>query len=617
MNRLNRKRVPPLQGERRPLTWLSLAVPLLFACGQNANVPANPDPYAGGVSYPWAYTAPEGQLSAQSLTADINTLSFEKIISAKNGWGPIEVDRSNGEQGKGDGKPLTLNVQSYTRGFGVHAGSEMRFNLAGTGGATCKRFSATVGLDDEVEGRGSVVFQVYLDGVKAYDSGVVKQLSGSISYINLDIRGKKELRLVVTDAGDGISYDHADWVDPKVDCRDANALKPGTLDPSFGVGGIAATGTISEYALDFASEPDGSLVYTTEDIYYPLYKRLRPDGTIQKVPGQNGFPYEYIIRQPDGKFVVAGTLRETYPEPFLNLDGIGFLIARLNADLSPDTSFGVDGKFESDIPNLCPVAPDCRLLDDYPFIRPDKFDVLSLKRQIDGKLLMVGSLDRSQYSRGYQGAETYLNRYTTAGQLDSSFGTNGSVFIEAFYGATVIPKPDGKIVVIFWLPDDPQDKFSDGKWIVRQLNANGSLDKTFGTNGQLDKGSGFADATLEPNGNLLLSFITSGVSRLERISATGTLLGIIHPTSNDILFNLVYQADGRLLAFVYNTGSKKHDLARFKPDLSLDTLFGSSGKTNLNVGPYIDENAKILLQSDGKIVLGNVPSYSQASRYLP
>ena len=218
MKLLNGRQLLPTQSKDRSLTWLTLAVPLLFACGQNANVPANPDPYAGGVTYPWAYTAPAAQVAAQSLTAEVNSLSFEKILSAKNGWGPIERDRSNGEQKAGDGKALTLNGKTYLHGFGVHAGSELRFSLKGVGGATCKRFLSDIGVDDEVGSKGSVVFQVYLDGAKAYDSDTMTG-SSATKKINLDISGKQELRLVVTDAGNGISYDHADWGSPQVDCR--------------------------------------------------------------------------------------------------------------------------------------------------------------------------------------------------------------------------------------------------------------------------------------------------------------------------------------------------------------------------------------------------------------
>ena len=63
-----------------------------------------------------------------------------------NGWGPVEKDKSNGENGAGDGHTLTLNGITYTKGLGAHAASDVRYALA----ANCTRFKASVGIDDEV-----------------------------------------------------------------------------------------------------------------------------------------------------------------------------------------------------------------------------------------------------------------------------------------------------------------------------------------------------------------------------------------------------------------------------------------------------------------------------------
>ncbi|WP_019588840.1 NPCBM/NEW2 domain-containing protein [Deinococcus apachensis] len=186
---------------------------VLAACNQQ-----NPDPYANGAQYPWTYTPSSGQLAPQRLTPTENNLHFETILDAKNGWGPIEVNRSNGERNKGDGHPLTLNGQTYPRGFGTHAGSDMHFSLQGYNDASCTRFTSDIGVDDEVGDRGSVVFQVLLDGVKVYDSGTMTG-SSATQRVDLDLTGKQDLRLVVTDAGDGIAYDHADWALPKVFCQ--------------------------------------------------------------------------------------------------------------------------------------------------------------------------------------------------------------------------------------------------------------------------------------------------------------------------------------------------------------------------------------------------------------
>lgn len=196
--------------------WFGSVLTLwLTGCSQPIS-PAD-DPYAGGVSYPWTYTAPPKKFTALSLTAGDNNLYYEPILAARNSWGPIEIDHSNGEQAAGDGKTLTLNGKRYTRGFGTHAGSEMRYTLEGAD-ATCNRFTVDVGVDDEVGNKGSVVFQVYLDGQKAYDSGTMTGASAT-KQVDLNIAGKHELRLVVTDASNGMSYDHADWAQPLISCQ--------------------------------------------------------------------------------------------------------------------------------------------------------------------------------------------------------------------------------------------------------------------------------------------------------------------------------------------------------------------------------------------------------------
>jgi lysophospholipase L1-like esterase len=122
-----------------------------------------------------------------------------------NGWGPPEKDRSNGETGASDGHTITLNGTTYAKGLGVHASSDLSFNLNGQ----YNYFFSDVGIDDEVSG-GSVVFQVWADGVKVYDSGTMNANSQTKSLV-VSVAGVKQLRLVVTDAGDGNAFDHADW----------------------------------------------------------------------------------------------------------------------------------------------------------------------------------------------------------------------------------------------------------------------------------------------------------------------------------------------------------------------------------------------------------------------
>jgi glucose/arabinose dehydrogenase len=132
--------------------------------------------------------------------------------SATNGWGPVERDRSNAEASAGDGATLTLNGVTYAKGLGVHAASEVRYVLGGS----YTRFRADVGVDDEVGTNGSVVFEVWVDGVKAHDSGVMTGGSATQS-VDVDVTGAQQLRLVVTDAGDNMNYDHADWANARLE----------------------------------------------------------------------------------------------------------------------------------------------------------------------------------------------------------------------------------------------------------------------------------------------------------------------------------------------------------------------------------------------------------------
>jgi glucose/arabinose dehydrogenase len=130
-----------------------------------------------------------------------------------NGWGPVERDRSNGETGAADGKTLTLNGVTYAKGLGVHAvtapAAPARVTVNLDGGFT--RFLSDVGVDDEVaNAAGSVVFQVFADGVKVYDSGTMTATSPTQS-VDVSVDGVRQLDLVITDAGNGNASDHGDW----------------------------------------------------------------------------------------------------------------------------------------------------------------------------------------------------------------------------------------------------------------------------------------------------------------------------------------------------------------------------------------------------------------------
>jgi hypothetical protein len=133
--------------------------------------------------------------------------------SSANGWGPVEKDMSNGEQGTKDGHTISIRGVKYAKGLGAHAVSDIKYAIP----QGCSAFNAVVGIDDEVAPSGSVIFRVLLDGVKAYDSGVVNGTMGGKA-ININIAGHTQLELAVADGGDGINYDHADWANAQLTC---------------------------------------------------------------------------------------------------------------------------------------------------------------------------------------------------------------------------------------------------------------------------------------------------------------------------------------------------------------------------------------------------------------
>ena len=132
---------------------------------------------------------------------------------AENRLGPIERNSSNGEGAAGDGQPIRIAGQEFSRGLGMHAPALVRFRLGGL----CSRFTASVGVDDEEDGLGSVTFEVWADGEKLFDSGVVTGGTPA-RVVDLSVAGRNDLRLLVGRAGDGSVSDHGDWGDARLFC---------------------------------------------------------------------------------------------------------------------------------------------------------------------------------------------------------------------------------------------------------------------------------------------------------------------------------------------------------------------------------------------------------------
>jgi len=135
---------------------------------------------------------------------------------AVSGFGPIELDSSNGESAAGDGAKLSLRGTTYEKGLGVHGPSLIRYRL----GRDCRRFRAEIGIDDESDAQGSAQFEVWAEGTKLFESGVLSGQSAPLP-VDVDISGRRELRLFVGVGKDNsYAHDHADWANARVECDD-------------------------------------------------------------------------------------------------------------------------------------------------------------------------------------------------------------------------------------------------------------------------------------------------------------------------------------------------------------------------------------------------------------
>ncbi|MEJ1113259.1 NPCBM/NEW2 domain-containing protein [Paenarthrobacter sp. CCNWYY172] len=150
--------------------------------------------------------------------------------SMTNGWGPAELDMSNGGQAAGDAnrRPLTIGGTVYPKGIGTHAASSITYNLGGQ----CRQFLAQVGVDDTQGDRGRVDFKVLVDGVEQF-AGERKGTDGALP-VNVNLQGGSTLQLKVETGPEGNGNDHADWTDAKINCSDAFIAAPLRVEGSAG-----------------------------------------------------------------------------------------------------------------------------------------------------------------------------------------------------------------------------------------------------------------------------------------------------------------------------------------------------------------------------------------------
>lgn len=142
--------------------------------------------------------------SAFAAPQDVPLTSLD-LSKATQGYGRPQVDRAITEA------PLSIAGRKFATGLGAHSEFSIWIDLKD--GA--ERFEAWVGVDDNAgKGKGSIVFKVIGDGKTLYRSPVMKS-GDTARHVDVSLKEIKLLLLLVTDGGDGIGFDHADWAEAR------------------------------------------------------------------------------------------------------------------------------------------------------------------------------------------------------------------------------------------------------------------------------------------------------------------------------------------------------------------------------------------------------------------
>jgi colicin import membrane protein len=130
-------------------------------------------------------------------------------------WGVLNTRQTRGEMllhTSAVGTPLSFGKERAGDGIGAHATSFIEYPLDGQFSA----FEVTTGIDGSTEGRGSVVFRIYVDGKERATSGLMTGFTKPKTLKVDKLDGAKRLILSVTDAEDGNRDDLANWIDGKL-----------------------------------------------------------------------------------------------------------------------------------------------------------------------------------------------------------------------------------------------------------------------------------------------------------------------------------------------------------------------------------------------------------------
>ncbi|MBI4403125.1 MAG: hypothetical protein HY537_03145 [Deltaproteobacteria bacterium] len=340
-------------------------------------------------------------------------------------------------------------------------------------------------------------------------------------------------------------------------------------------------------------------------------------------------------------------------------------LARYNTDGSLDSTFGTGGKVTTDFLNkndfglTVAAHPDGSI-----FVggQQNDVDAILVKHKSDGTLdTSFGTAGRITVTSGYPGrgaiqangkilfggggsSSFYLRRYSSDGMLDTSFGVSGVVTAaipsdDGSTTATIYPiqiQSDGKLLILANYVSS-NASWEGNKCLLARFSAEGVADSGFGTNGLSSSFwcSGIESFSVMSNQNALIGGATVGsvspltykfiLAKYSSVPALDTSFGA---NGNGYVSDAVGTSDGGqavtiqsddkiLIAGETTTNSHRTvRISRYNNNGQLDSSFGTAGHVNINVGSNNHSVGSIVVQSDGKILVGGSYSPSGSSDFL-
>jgi uncharacterized delta-60 repeat protein len=398
----------------------------------------------------------------------------------------------------------------------------------------------------------------------------------------------------------------------------------GVLDSSFGTGGIVTTDfTNSSFisvdkAQSVAVQGDGKIIAvgTSDANGNPDFAlaRYNADGSLDTSFGTGGKVLTDffgqadngagVALQPDGKILVAGSTSEYNP-----LTGTTnyFALARYNSDGTLDSTFGNGG--------LAVATLSGSIAD----------QVTGLALMGNGQIVVCGSVNLTGND------EFAAARFNANGTLDTLFGDNG--FAHASFSATssddanaVVLQSNGAVVLAGFTLVSGNTHVG-----VMRFTSAGALDTSFDGGGKVTLTEGTTDGAqavaLQADGKIVLGGFTDLTGTLDfalfRLNNDGSLdtgfgaSGLVTTDfapaghlATDQATSVLVAPDGKIVAAGYTqddqlaaSGANNLAIARYNANGSLDTSFGSGGKTVTDVAGRNDEAYAVTTQADGKLVV--------------